>query len=358
MVRCIASFLDFCYLARRPLFTEATLTQLDAALDNFHHYREVFRTSGVRLEGFSLPRQHSMKHYRPLIQLFAAPAGLCSSITESRHITAVKKPWRRSNHYKALGQMLVINQRLDKLAAARADYVERGMLPLTYSTSRPSLPNALRFPPQAGASVDDEVEEENQDIEAALSHVSLARTRGEYAVLLSNHLCGQRCIITAAYPAISSQYATFLGSWMTLRTPSISPFSPSSHGASSTTNFTQMGHSPRATSTLKHAPASPAKFPYSTLPLPPSMHRATPQECMACGESASGLRGRGVTVDLAEIALSSSKIRASRACLVSLSFACSSFSLSSTKEWSILVHSSSGSNDSVARWMMQQECGR
>lgn len=184
MVQCIASFLDFCYLARRPIFTEDTLKQLDTALDKFHHHREIFRTSGVRPEGFSLPRQHSMKHYRPLIELFAAPTGLCSSITESRHITAVKKPWRRSNRYKALGQMLVINQRLDKLAAARADYVERGMLPPIYSTSLPSLPNELRFPPQARASVDDEVEEEDQDHEAALSHVSLARTRGDSFYIL------------------------------------------------------------------------------------------------------------------------------------------------------------------------------
>ncbi|KAJ7362401.1 hypothetical protein DFH08DRAFT_683551, partial [Mycena albidolilacea] len=41
------------------------------------------------------------------------------AIPESRHITAVKKPWRRSSRYNALGQMLLTNQRLDKLAAAR-----------------------------------------------------------------------------------------------------------------------------------------------------------------------------------------------------------------------------------------------
>ncbi|KAH9037927.1 hypothetical protein EDB85DRAFT_1888285 [Lactarius pseudohatsudake] len=53
--------------------------------------REIFRTSGVRPKGFNLPRQHSMVHYVHLIQEFGAPNGLCSSITESRHITAVKK---------------------------------------------------------------------------------------------------------------------------------------------------------------------------------------------------------------------------------------------------------------------------
>lgn len=60
--------------------------------------------------------------------MFGAPNGLCSSITESKHIKAVKKPWRRSSKHKALGQMLLTNQRLDKIAAARVDFQLRGML--------------------------------------------------------------------------------------------------------------------------------------------------------------------------------------------------------------------------------------
>ena len=63
-----------------------------------------------------------------MIREFGAPNGLCSSITESKHIKAVKIPWRRSNRYKALQQMLYINQRMDKLSAARLDFTRRGML--------------------------------------------------------------------------------------------------------------------------------------------------------------------------------------------------------------------------------------
>jgi hypothetical protein len=63
-----------------------------------------------------------------LIHLFGAPNGLCSSITESKHIKAVKQPWQQSNRYHALLQMLVMNQWLDKLAAAQADFKEWGML--------------------------------------------------------------------------------------------------------------------------------------------------------------------------------------------------------------------------------------
>lgn len=128
MVQAISAFLDFCYLVRRPDITKDILKTMDNALQRFYMYREVFRETGVRPTGFSLPRQHALSHYRGLIEEYGAPGGLCLSITESRHITAVKKPWRRSNRYEALGQMLLTNQRLDKLVAARVDFVRKGLL--------------------------------------------------------------------------------------------------------------------------------------------------------------------------------------------------------------------------------------
>ncbi|KAG2367402.1 hypothetical protein BDR07DRAFT_1448953 [Suillus spraguei] len=118
---------NFCYIVRREALTEDDLVKLQDALDRFHQYREIFKTTGV-VSTFSLPRQHSLCHYIVLIRLFGAPNGLCSSITESKHIKAVKEPWRRSSRFNALGQMLLTNQRLDKLAAARVDFEARGML--------------------------------------------------------------------------------------------------------------------------------------------------------------------------------------------------------------------------------------
>ncbi|KAG1809306.1 uncharacterized protein BJ212DRAFT_1448759 [Suillus subaureus] len=79
---------------------------------------------------------HSMVHYVDMIRLFGAPNGLCSSITESKHIKAIKEPWRWSNRHNALGQMLVTNQRLDKLAASHADFDVRGMLTGTILSKR------------------------------------------------------------------------------------------------------------------------------------------------------------------------------------------------------------------------------
>lgn len=72
-----------------------------------------------------------MMHYADNIRLFGAPNGLCSSITEAKHIAAVKEPWRRTNHHQPLEQMLHVNQRLSKLYAMRMDFTNRGMLELT-----------------------------------------------------------------------------------------------------------------------------------------------------------------------------------------------------------------------------------
>lgn len=128
MIQALSAFMDFCYLVRRSVITEDTLSEIREALLRFHQKRVIFEETGVRVDGISLPRQHSLKHYEQLIRMFGAPNGLCSSITESKHIAAVKKPWRRSSRFEALGQMLITNQRLDKLSATRVDLISRNML--------------------------------------------------------------------------------------------------------------------------------------------------------------------------------------------------------------------------------------
>ena len=127
MVHAIAAFLDFCCIARKSVINEKDLNMLDNAVHRIHLERGVFKDVGVHVH-FSLPCQHAMVHYSTLIKMFRVPNGLCSSITESRHIKAVKEPWHRSNRYEALGQMLLTNQRLDKLAVACLVYSQRGML--------------------------------------------------------------------------------------------------------------------------------------------------------------------------------------------------------------------------------------
>ncbi|KAG1864575.1 hypothetical protein C8R48DRAFT_747864 [Suillus tomentosus] len=109
------ALLDICYLVRRNIITEDSLLQIEDTLSHFHHYREIFRTTGVVLH-FSLPRQHSLMHYNKHIKAVIVVS------------TAVKEPWRRSSRYNALGQILLINQQLDKLSALRVDFMHWGML--------------------------------------------------------------------------------------------------------------------------------------------------------------------------------------------------------------------------------------
>ena len=40
----------------------------------------------------------------------------------------MNEPWRRSNRFDALSQMLLTNQCLDKLTAAQVDFANHGML--------------------------------------------------------------------------------------------------------------------------------------------------------------------------------------------------------------------------------------
>jgi len=154
MVRAISSFMEFCYLVRRSVLDDDDLEAIDAAIADFHRDRVAFNE--IRPDGYSLPRQHSLVHYRFLIQEFGAPNGLCSSITESKHIKAVKEPWRRSSRFEALGQMLVTNQRLDKLAAARVNFQTRGMLSSSiFDQPDPQSPPTTQPPDDANNEDDD-----------------------------------------------------------------------------------------------------------------------------------------------------------------------------------------------------------
>ncbi|KAJ3551631.1 hypothetical protein NM688_g4593 [Phlebia brevispora] len=199
MLRAISTFMEFCYLVRRSVLTDSIIKRIEECIQDYHYYRESFRATGVRPDGFStLPRQHSVDHYPGHIRNFGAPNGLCSSITESKHITAVKKPWRRSNRYEALGQMLLTNQRLDKLSAARADFANRGMLDgtcymevldtiLNGESNRGDLtvPDDGEYADEADSSDDSDTDSEAEDdvvVEGprVLGDVSLGRTFEPY----------------------------------------------------------------------------------------------------------------------------------------------------------------------------------
>ena len=128
MVKALQAFLNFCYIVQHDVHDTESLEALQDALDQFHKHHKIFQTSGVCPNGFDLPQSHPAVHYMHLIQAFGAPNGLCSSITESKHIVAVKEPWQQSSWWNALREMLTTNSCLDKLTAAQVDFASCGML--------------------------------------------------------------------------------------------------------------------------------------------------------------------------------------------------------------------------------------
>ncbi len=180
MVKCMSAFLDTCYIARRQDIDNNALNSFEDALGRFMHLRKVFRTLGVRPTGFALPRQHSLVHYRRQVEDFGAPGGLCSSITESRHITAVKKPWRRSNRSEPMGQMLVTNQRLDKISAQKTKYTDLGMLPDGHAPPRYTLRTHVQKESRPNGDDSDSEDDGAVEGDVVMGHVILAWKRGMF----------------------------------------------------------------------------------------------------------------------------------------------------------------------------------
>ncbi|PBK68348.1 hypothetical protein ARMSODRAFT_988806 [Armillaria solidipes] len=130
---CLSSFLDFCYLIYWSDIHESMLADIEHAVEHFHHYRDVFIQSGNIID-------------------FGAPNGVCSSITESRHITAVKKPWQQSNRHNTL----------NKLYAQCAFLADKGLI----APNHPPPPDPF----------DLEKEDEGPIDERVSAEVTLART--------------------------------------------------------------------------------------------------------------------------------------------------------------------------------------
>ncbi len=197
--------MDFCYHVHRSVIDEDDLVKIDAAVTKFHQEREIFctvgvhkdevRNDGTRIDVFSLPRQHALSHYRHLIQEFGAPNGLCSSITESKHIKAIKELWRCSSRFEALGQMLLINERLDKLAAIHVNFQAQKMLTDSLFGSEPSQADT----PATDTNEDDDGDAvESPDV---LAEVKLAQTPGKLCHLFLEIMClGIAAVPTAKAP--------------------------------------------------------------------------------------------------------------------------------------------------------------
>ena len=135
MTKAVSTLINLFYLVQCNVIDEDAVDQIQSTLDRFYQNQEIFHDVGICPDGVSLPRQHSLRHYVFSITQFGAPNGLCSSITESKHRKVIKEPFCHSNKNQAMGQILVTNQRLNKISAARVYFIARGMLKGPSSTT-------------------------------------------------------------------------------------------------------------------------------------------------------------------------------------------------------------------------------
>jgi hypothetical protein len=164
MVQSISAFIEACYIVHRNPISAPMLECFKEWVAKFHELRNIFIAEGVRVS-ISLPWQHALSHYYKAVQLFGSPNGLCSSITESKHIVAVKEPWRRSSRYKALSQMLRILVRMNKMDALCRIFTRMGMMVGTTSSYIAGGAEVSDKQEQVSGDTQDDIEENlNNDV--------------------------------------------------------------------------------------------------------------------------------------------------------------------------------------------------
>jgi len=88
--------LNFLYYAKYPVHTMETLDLMEEALNMYHTNREVFIDLGIRHD-FNFPKDHFIKHYHELIELFGTCDNFNTEYTEHLHIDFAKEAFRATN---------------------------------------------------------------------------------------------------------------------------------------------------------------------------------------------------------------------------------------------------------------------
>src|SRR6266702_113346 len=114
IVRAMRAILDFIYLAQFPSHTTDTLGHLEACLTRFHDNKSVFLDLGVR-NHFTIPKFHSLLHYKSSITLFGTTDNYNTEQSERLHIDFAKDAYRATNRKDEYTQMTGWLERREKL---------------------------------------------------------------------------------------------------------------------------------------------------------------------------------------------------------------------------------------------------
>jgi hypothetical protein len=114
LVRSVRAVLDFIYLARYPIQTSETLTQMNDALHTFHENRGIFVSLSVR-DHFNIPKLHNAGHYYKFIQLYGTADNFNTEYTERLHIDLAKDAYASTNFKDELPQMTLWLDRKERM---------------------------------------------------------------------------------------------------------------------------------------------------------------------------------------------------------------------------------------------------
>ncbi|KAJ6481135.1 hypothetical protein C8R45DRAFT_831997 [Mycena sanguinolenta] len=117
----VKALIDFIYFAQLQSHTGRTLDALQASLDTFHDYKDVFVEFGIR-EHFNIPKFHALQHYVDGIRRLGSADGYNTESPERLHIDFAKKAYRASNRRDYTEQMALWLQRQEAIAL-RASYL-------------------------------------------------------------------------------------------------------------------------------------------------------------------------------------------------------------------------------------------
>ncbi|EPQ55314.1 hypothetical protein GLOTRDRAFT_129596 [Gloeophyllum trabeum ATCC 11539] len=90
------ALLDFSYYAQFHTHTDETLDLLQAALREFHEYKDIFLQSGTR-DDFNFPKMHAILHYIDSIRSRGSADGYSTELPERLHINFAKAAYRATN---------------------------------------------------------------------------------------------------------------------------------------------------------------------------------------------------------------------------------------------------------------------
>jgi hypothetical protein len=143
IVRAVRALLDFIYLAQFPSHTTDMLNQLEACLTQFHDNKGVFLDLGVR-DNFSIPKFHSLLHYRSSITLFSTMDNYNTEQSEQLHIDFAKDTYHATNRKDEYPQMTAWLERREKVLLHMAFIKWRHHINTTAHISLPLGPMQAR----------------------------------------------------------------------------------------------------------------------------------------------------------------------------------------------------------------------